>query len=86
MFFNPNGIQMNIPAEFHKMIVFFDQDSLVTTLEQMAAPSMAAVEINRVGGIETLHEFSEVRFRGHQKEMKMLCEVPNYVKLRPPPL
>ena len=47
-----------------------NQDSLVASLKQVATPSVAAVEINRVGGIETLHEFFEVGFAGHQKEVK----------------
>jgi len=63
---------MNIPAEPHKMFIFFDQDSLVASLKQVATPSVAAVEVNRVGGIETLHEISEVSFGGHQEEVKMI--------------
>jgi hypothetical protein len=37
----------------------------------VATPSVATVEKNRLGGIETLHEFPEVGFAGHQKEVKM---------------
>ena len=38
----------------------------------MADPTVAPVEINRVGGIQTLHEFLQIGFRGHQEEVKMI--------------
>ncbi len=62
---------MNVPAELHKIFIFFDQDSFVTPLKEVPTPPVAPVEINRVGGIEALHEFPQVGFWGHQKEVKM---------------
>ncbi len=72
---------MNVPAELDKIFIFFDQDRLVTSLKEVTISTVTAVEINRIGGIEALHEFRQIGFRGHQQEVKVLCEVPNYVKL-----
>ena len=63
---------MNAPAEFHKIFILFDQDSLVTPLKQVTYSMVAVIEINRLGGIEPLHKFSEIGSRGHQKEVKMI--------------
>ena len=38
----------------------------------MACPPMSTIEIDRVGGVEPLHEGLEVRLRGHEKKMKMV--------------
>lgn len=38
----------------------------------MACPPVSTIEIDRVGGVEPLHERLEVRLRSHQKEMKMV--------------
>jgi hypothetical protein len=35
-------------------------------------PTVAPIEIDRVGGIEALHEFPQVGSRGHQKEVEMI--------------
>ena len=71
IFLDPNRIQMNVPAELHKIFIFFDQDSFVTPLKEVPTPPVAPVEINRVGDIEALPEFPQVGFWGHQKEVKM---------------
>jgi hypothetical protein len=74
---------MNVSAELHKIFIFFDQDSLVTPLKQVTTPPVAAVEINRVGGIEALHEFPQVGFWGHQKEMEMSLHEDIRMQLNP---
>jgi len=38
----------------------------------MACPPVSTIEIDRVGGVEPLHEGLEVRLRSHEKEMKMV--------------
>jgi len=48
---------MNIPAKFQEIFILLYEDGLVTSLKQMTNPTMTAIEINRVGGIEALHEF-----------------------------
>ena len=67
---------MNITAKFREIFIFLYQDSLVTSLKQMTTPTMTAIEINRIGGIEALHEFIQVGLWGLEKEMKMI--VHNY--------
>ena len=61
---------MNVPAELHEIFISFDQDRLVAPLKQVTTPAVPAVEINRVGGIEVLHEFPQVGFWGHQKKVE----------------
>jgi hypothetical protein len=74
---------MNVPAEFHKIFFFFDQDSLVTPLKQVTTPTVAAVEIHRVGGIEALHEFPQVGFWGHHKKVEMSLHQDIRMQLHP---
>ena len=62
---------MNVPAQLHEIFIFFDQDRLIPPLKQVTTPTVPAVEINRVGGIEALHEFPQVGFWGHQKDVEM---------------
>ena len=52
---------MNVPAEFRKIFISFDQDRLVAPLKQVTTPAVPAVELNRVGG-KALHEFPQVAF------------------------
>jgi hypothetical protein len=67
---------MNIAAKFQEIFIFLYEDGLVTSLKQMTTPTMTAIEIDRVGGIEALHEFIQVGLWGLEKEMKMV--VHNY--------
>ena len=62
---------MNVPTELHKIFIFLNPDGLVAPPKQVTTPTVAAVEINRIGGIEALHEFPQIPFWGHQKEMEM---------------
>jgi len=63
---------MNIPAKFQEIFILLYEDGLVTSLKQMTTPTMTAIEINRVGGIEALHQFIQVGLWGLEKEMKMV--------------
>ena len=44
---------------------------------------MGTIKITGVGDIEPSHELSQIAQRGLKEKMKMLCEVPDYVKLAP---
>ena len=46
----------------------------------MADPAVPAVVIAGIGNIELPHELRQVGLGGLDNQMKMLCEVPNYVK------
>jgi len=73
---------MNVPAELHEIFISFDQDRLVTTLKQVTTPPVPAVELNRVGG-KALHEFPQVAFWGHQKEVEMSLHQDLSMQLNP---
>jgi hypothetical protein len=47
----PNWIQREVPNEFDRMCVGFDQGRVVSTLEPMARLTVTAVEMLRVAGV-----------------------------------
>ena len=54
------------------MRVNINEYGLVAALQKMACPPVSTVEIDRVSGVEPLHEGLEVRLRSHDKEMEMV--------------
>ena len=64
---------MNITAKFQEIFIFLYEDGLVTPLKQMTTPTMTAIKIDCIGGIEALHEFIQVGLWGLEKEMEMIA-------------
>ena len=58
-----------------------NKDCLVSALIEVATSFVAAIVRDGVGGVESLHERTEVCLRGHENKVKMLCEAQDYVKL-----
>jgi hypothetical protein len=72
---------MYVPNQFFEIGIFFANNGFITILKQMTVSQMTVVVVNRVSGEESPHEFGKPDRTAAQKDMGMLCEVLDYVKL-----
>jgi hypothetical protein len=63
---------MEVPANFDKMGIRINENSLVATLKKVSSPSVSAIEINSVGSIESMHEDIEVALWGRKQEVEVV--------------
>jgi hypothetical protein len=63
---------MNIPNESQQIPVFFAHDRLVPTLKQMADFPMGAIEVLRIGLLQSLHKGREGLVSGFHQQMHMI--------------
>ena len=63
---------MHIPAQFQRIAVFLNKNRLVSALIEVAASFVATIVGDDVGGVESLHEPTEVSLRGHENKVKMI--------------
>jgi len=71
---------MDITAQFKKVIVLINRNGFVSSLKEMSAPLFAPIDIICIRAIDVMHHLGQIRFRGLQDEVIMLCEAPDYVK------
>lgn len=67
----PNWIQREVPNEFDRMCVGFDQGRVVSTLEPMARLTVTAVEVLRVAGVQALHAERQIRLHDPHDQVVM---------------
>jgi hypothetical protein len=63
---------VHIPAQFQKIAVCIYKHRLVSPLIKVPTSTVTAVELNRVGGVEALHEFVKVGLMSHDNHMKVV--------------
>lgn len=63
---------MNIAADLKQIVVFIHQHGLVALLKDMARAPVTFIEIDRVAGLERLHQLGEISFGCLQKKMDMI--------------
>ena len=71
---------MNVADQFQKIRVFFTDNRFITILKKVSTSPVTYIECYRVSGHKTAHDLAERGRAGAQKEVKMLCEVIDYVK------
>src|SRR3990170_7440792 len=54
---------MNVSAQFYEVIVFINEDAIVSPLEEMPYPFIGAVKISGVYAIDSMHYFQQIPFR-----------------------
>jgi len=69
----PYGIQCNIPAEFEKIGVLFDNKSLVTALEEVPNAVMASIIFLCIYAIELTHTLGEICLGCFYQEVIMVA-------------
>ena len=69
MFFDANGIQVEIAAYLQQIGISINEQGLIAPLEQVAGSLVAAVKVNGAGRVEALHEFLEVGRGGHYHQV-----------------
>ena len=68
----PYRIQMDITGQDGKVGFFFHQNTLISSLIEVACTIAATVEITRVGYIEMAHEFAQIAERSFHQKMVMI--------------
>jgi hypothetical protein len=64
---------MDVSGDFLQIVVFIDQEGMVTTLIKMTRATMPPIEPGRVGDIEVPHELLEISPRGFHQQMKVVA-------------
>ena len=75
---------MYIADQFQQVTVGIDQQSLVSALKKVAGSFLPAVQIVCVTEPDILHYPGQRHLTDLDRQMNMLCEVPDYVKFSPP--
>jgi hypothetical protein len=68
----PQRIQMQVANELEQVGFVFTEDGPVPVLEDMAAPSMAAVELTRMASHESMHGAGETRPSRSKKQVEVV--------------
>ena len=67
-----HGIQVKVSAQLNKVTVRIYHNGFVAALIEVAASIVATIVGDGVGGVESLHEPTEVCLRGHKNKVKMI--------------
>jgi hypothetical protein len=65
-------VQVHITAQFQQIAVFLNQDCLVSALIEVTTSFVATIVGDGVGGVESLHEPTEVCLGGGENKVKMI--------------
>ena len=72
---------MDISAQFQQIGVGLNENGLVTALKKVSASSVTPVDIDRIGGVQSLHESTEIRISAHQRKMQVVIHKDEHVDL-----
>ena len=73
---------MNITNQLQQILVFLAQNGFETVLKKMTVSAMTPVIVNSLTGKYPAHDHRNSRCSSAEQQMNMLCEAPDYVKLR----
>ena len=65
---------MDVAADLEQIVVFVDQQGLVTLLEDVPTPSVSFVERDRVAGLKGLHHLGEIALGGLQQQVNVVAQ------------
>jgi hypothetical protein len=63
MFCDIDWIQVNVPAQFEYIFIFFNQGGTIPSLHQMTTLLVSAIEIDRIRRLQAMHELAQVSAR-----------------------
>ena len=73
---------MDISAQFQEIGIGLNEDGLVTALKEVSASLVTSVEIDRIGGVQSLHKATEIRIAAAQRKMQVVVHENEHVDFR----
>ena len=77
---------MDISCQFQKVWVILANNRLIPILEKMPISLISAIEVHHIAGQKLSHTLRDGLLTRADKQVEVLCEALDYVKLSPPPL
>jgi len=74
--------EKDISAQFHEIGIGLNEDGLVTALKKVSAPLVTSVEIDRIGGVQSLHKSTEIRIATAHRKMQVVVHENENVDFR----